>query len=92
MAERITAKAKRQAAPKGARKSAPKVASKKTVQGSTSGSASIAADDGELVDENQRLKSELATARERIADLELKHVDITNRIAWVIDSLHNLDE
>jgi hypothetical protein len=43
-------------------------------------------------DENARLKVELAEARERIADLELKQAEIINRIDWVIDSLHNLPE
>jgi hypothetical protein len=42
--------------------------------------------------ENARLKAELAEARERIADLELKQAEMINRIDWVIDSLHNLPE
>lgn len=87
MAERNTAKAKRQDAPKGARKSASKAVPVKATP-----AASNAAADVELADENQRLKAELAAARERIAELELKHTDITNRIAWVVDSLHNLDD
>jgi hypothetical protein len=47
---------------------------------------------GGLGAENARLKAELAEARERIADLELKQAEIINRIDWVIDSLHNLQE
>jgi hypothetical protein len=43
-----------------------------------------------LGEENARLKAELAQAKERIADLELKQAEIINRIDWVIDSLHNL--
>lgn len=96
MAERITARAKRQDTPKQAskrvRKSAPAAASGKAVQSSPSAGPAGAAADPELTNENQRLKAELAAARERIADLESKQVDVTNRIAWVIDSLHNLDE
>jgi hypothetical protein len=42
--------------------------------------------------ENTRLKAELAEARQRIIDLELKQAEIVNRIDWVIDSLHNLVE
>ena len=47
---------------------------------------------GGLGAENARLKAELAEARERIADLELKHAEVINRIDWVIDSLHNLTD
>ena len=50
----------------------------------------IPAASGGLGAENARLKSELAQARERIADLELRQAEIINRIDWVIDSLHNL--
>lgn len=42
--------------------------------------------------ELERLKAELAEARVRIAELEQKQADVVNRIAWVIDSLHNLGE
>lgn len=87
MAERNTAKAKRQDAPKGGRKSA-----SKAVPAKAATAAANAVDDVELANENQRLKAELAAARERIADLELKHTDVSNRIAWVLDSLHNLDD
>ena len=38
------------------------------------------------------LKAELAAARARIAELEQKQADIINRIDWVIDSLHNLND
>jgi hypothetical protein len=47
---------------------------------------------GGLGEENARLKAELAQAKERIADLELKQAEIINRIDWVIDSLHNLPD
>lgn len=43
-----------------------------------------------LATENARLKAELAEALEKIADLELKHAEIVNRIDRVIDSLHKL--
>lgn len=96
MAERITARAKRQDTPKQAskrvRKSAPTVASGKAVQSSPSAGPAGGVADPELTNENQRLKAELAAAQERIADLESRQVDVTNRIAWVIDSLHNLGE
>lgn len=81
MAERTTVKAKRQEPPKAAGKAASKRAP---------GRAAASGGDGRLADENARLRAELASARERIADLERKQTDITNRIAWVIDSLHNL--
>lgn len=96
MAERITARAKRQEGPKeaakGARKPASKAAAGKAVQSSQAGQPAGASGSAALADENQRLKAELAAAEARIADLESKQTDITNRIAWVIDSLHNLDE
>lgn len=44
-----------------------------------------------LAQENARLQAELLAAKARIAELEQKHEDVINRIAWVIDSLHNLD-
>ena len=46
---------------------------------------------GDLAAENARLEAELAAARARIAALEQKHEEVVNRIAWVIDSLHNLE-
>lgn len=96
MAERITARAKRHEAPKDGpkrpRKSATKAASGKVVQSTPPAAVADKATDAELANENQQLRAELAAARERIADLESKQTDITNRIAWVIDSLHNLDE
>ena len=50
----------------------------------------IPAASGGLGAENVRLKAELAQARERIADLELRQAEIINRIDWVIDALHTL--
>jgi hypothetical protein len=47
---------------------------------------------GGLSAENAQLKADLASAQERIADLELKQAEIINRIDWVIDSLHNLPD
>jgi small-conductance mechanosensitive channel len=40
--------------------------------------------------ENTRLKAELAEALERIADLEVKHAELVNRIDRVLDSLHKI--
>ncbi|MBK9079341.1 MAG: hypothetical protein IPL91_09570 [Hyphomicrobium sp.] len=89
MAERTTSKAKRTEppvnAPKGAAKKARMVKDAGKDSAATSG-ATLSA----LAEENARLKAELAEASERIADLELRQTEITNRIAWVIDSLHNL--
>ena len=48
--------------------------------------------EGDLAAENSRLRDELAAARLRIADLEKRATEVINRIDWVIDSLHNLDE
>ncbi len=45
-----------------------------------------------LEEENARLRAELAAAHARIAELELKNTEIINRIDWVIDSLHNLQD
>lgn len=72
-------------APKGAAKKARMVKDAGKDSAATSG-ATLSA----LAEENARLKAELAEASERIADLELRQTEITNRIAWVIDSLHNL--
>ena len=46
--------------------------------------------DVELRSENERLRAELATARQRIAELEQRSADALNRIDWVLDSLHSL--
>lgn len=77
MAERSTAK-KRSDGPKVAPKTAPK------------DPGALGQDTG-LAQENARLQAELLAAKARIAELEQKHEDVINRIAWVIDSLHNLD-
>ena len=46
--------------------------------------------DPALAEENARLRTALAEAHARIAELEAKHTEVVNRIDWVIDSLHNL--
>ena len=46
----------------------------------------------ELESLNTKLEAELATARARIAELETARDQTIDRIAWVIDSLHNLTE
>jgi hypothetical protein len=48
--------------------------------------------DVELRSENARLRAELATAQQRIAELEQRTADALNRIDWVLDSLHSLEE
>ncbi len=50
------------------------------------------AGDVELRSENARLRAELATAQQRIAELEQRTADALNRIDWVLDSLHSLQE
>lgn len=47
---------------------------------------------GELEAEIERLRTELAAARQRIGELEATRDEVLDRIAWVIDSLHNLIE
>jgi len=42
--------------------------------------------------ERDRLKVQLAEAKERIARLEESRAEAVNRIDWVIDSLHNVLE
>jgi chromosome segregation ATPase len=46
----------------------------------------------DLEGENARLRAELATAQQRIAELEQRTTDALNRIDWVVDSLHTLEE
>ena len=43
----------------------------------------------ELQQQRDRLETELAAARARIVELEAARDQALDRIAWVIDSLHN---
>ena len=45
-----------------------------------------------LESERAQLKTELAAANARITELERRQIDLSNRIAWAIDTLHNLLE
>jgi len=45
--------------------------------------------DSDIRGENVRLRAELATAQQRIAELEQRTADALNRIDWALDSLHN---
>jgi predicted nucleic acid-binding Zn-ribbon protein len=40
--------------------------------------------------ERASLETDLSAARARIADLESRQAEIADRIAWVLDSLHDL--
>jgi len=42
--------------------------------------------------ERDRLKAELAEAKALIAQLRARQAEVVNRIAWVIDSIHNILE
>ena len=44
----------------------------------------------DLEAECMRLREELATAQARIAELEHNRDQVLDRIAWIVDSLHNL--
>jgi hypothetical protein len=48
--------------------------------------------DSDIRAENVRLRSELSTAQQRIAELEQRTADALNRIDWALDSLHNLGQ
>ncbi|MEQ1670015.1 MAG: hypothetical protein ABL893_04070 [Hyphomicrobium sp.] len=79
MAERTTSKVTSKVKPAGTAKAPAKAAAKPAAGGA-------------LGLENARLKSDLAEALERIADLEMKQADIVNRIDRVIDSLQKLPD
>jgi hypothetical protein len=36
------------------------------------------------------LREELERAEERLRELEKNHADVSDRIAWALDSLHNV--
>jgi hypothetical protein len=43
-----------------------------------------------LESERQKLAADLSAARNRIEDLERRQAEIADRIAWALDSLHDL--
>lgn len=59
---------------------------------SGTGAATLEARLAALEAERDALKAQLAKATGRIAELEALKVQTANRIAWVIDSIHNLLE
>jgi predicted nucleic acid-binding Zn-ribbon protein len=40
--------------------------------------------------ERDSLRAELARAEERLKELEKNHAHVSDRIAWAVDSLHNI--
>lgn len=94
MAERSTAKAKRRDAARNTVKAQTSASSKKSASSNASrgSSSELSLAGRDLSEENARLKSELAAAQQRIADLEIRHAEVANRIDWVLESLHNLPE
>ena len=77
-------------------------AKKSSKRASTATSAAAGRESGQAADVlerlrelealNARLQAELAAARARITELEAARDQAIDRIAWVIDSLHNLTE
>lgn len=67
-----------------------KTLSGKALPGPTGQTAASLID--QLEHDHAALKTELAAARQRIQDLEARQADIADRIAWALDSLHDLAE
>ncbi len=82
MAERVTRKNKRQAAPRPASGRAPAVDPKRSAQGRLEAAER----------ERDQLKVQLADAQALIAELQRVRDEAVNRIDWAIDSLHNVLE
>jgi hypothetical protein len=80
MAERVSGKAKRTAAPNRA--------TARTADAGRQGQQRVES----LERERDRLKTELAGALARIARLEAARDEAVNRIDWALDSLHNVLE
>jgi len=82
MAERVTQKGKRHAAP-------PRQSGRAAGGEGKRGSGALVA---ALERERDELKTQLAAAQATIAKLEKAREEAVNRIDWTIDSLHNLLE
>ena len=88
MAERASVKAKR--AP---RRGTMTAGGAHDVAAASGDSPSAGTDRREAIErERDSLISELEAARAQIAQLEQQHVQIVNRIDWIIESLHGLFE
>jgi len=83
MARRLASKARSKGAPARAQSRRGKT---KTAGGDRTVQQRLAA----LERERDNLRSELEQTEERLRQLEKNHADVSDRIAWALDSLHNI--